>query len=203
SQDSNSAGQLSKDIGNLHKNLDKFCGLKKGIKINESEVKKLLRKFGCSIAGSKIHNSKNLISGVLERHVIETIIEKTQNYFNNDKGNKQDDEQDDEKQQSLEVKMVKTTEQLSKLTDSISKYRTGDEEVSKATSTKLRQQIYGVLGNRGFSNIAVGKEDKKHPLIATLQKDILDLMNCYRTITNPEKLSEIESIIDEIVRQVV
>ncbi|CAJ0827333.1 21422_t:CDS:2 [Entrophospora sp. SA101] len=203
SQDSNSAGQLSKDIGNLHKNLDKFCGLKKGIKINESEVKKLLRKFGCSIAGSKIHNSKNLISGVLERHVIETIIEKTQNYFNNDKGNKQDDEQDDEKQQSLEVKMVKTTEQLSKLTDSISKYRTGDEEVSKATSTKLRQQIYGVLGNRGFSNIAVGKEDKKHPLIATLQKDILDLMNCYRTITNPEKLSENEEMIDKIVRQVV
>nr|CAG8618268.1 7401_t:CDS:2 [Entrophospora candida] len=202
SQDSNSAGQLSKDIGNLHKNLDKFCGLKKGIKINESEVKELLRKFGCSIAGSKIHNSKNLISGVLERHVIETIIEKTQNYFNNDKGNKQDDEQDDEKQQSLEAKIVKTTEQLSKLTDSISTYRTGDEEVSKATSTKLRQQIYGVLGNRGFSNIAVGK-DKKHPLIATLQEDILDLMNRYRTIKNPEKLSEIESIIDEIVRQAV
>nr|CAG8460612.1 7376_t:CDS:10 [Entrophospora candida] len=51
-------------------------------------------------------------------------------------------------------------------------------ETSKATSTKLRQQIYGVLGNRGFSNIVVGK-DKKHPLITTLQKDILDLMNCY------------------------
>ncbi|CAJ0827338.1 21424_t:CDS:2 [Entrophospora sp. SA101] len=107
-QDSNSLGQLSKDIRNLHQNLDKFCGLKKEL---------------------------TLMSW------------------------------------------------------------------NKATSTKLRQQIYGVLGNRGFSNIAVGKEDKKHPLIATLQKDILDLMNCYRTITNPEKLSEIESIIDEIVRQ--
>ncbi|CAJ0756337.1 2848_t:CDS:2, partial [Entrophospora sp. SA101] len=104
-QDSNSLGQLSKDIRNLHQNLDKFCGLKKEL---------------------------TLMSW------------------------------------------------------------------NKATSTKLRQQIYGVLGNRGFSNIAVGKEDKKHPLIATLQKDILDLMNCYRTITNPEKLSEIESIIDEI-----
>ncbi|CAJ0827325.1 21419_t:CDS:10 [Entrophospora sp. SA101] len=59
---------------------------------------------------------------------------------------------------------------------------------SKATSTKLRQQIYGVLGNRGFSNIVVGK-DKKHPLITTLQKDILDLMNCYRTITNPNNVA--------------
>ncbi|CAJ0909912.1 9590_t:CDS:10, partial [Entrophospora sp. SA101] len=93
-QDSNSLGQLSKDIRNLHQNLDKFCGLKKEL----------------------------------------TLM------------------------------------------------------TSKATSTKLRQQIYGVLGNRGFSNIVVGK-DKKHPLITTLQKDILDLMNCYRTITNPNNVA--------------
>ncbi|CAJ0827328.1 21420_t:CDS:2 [Entrophospora sp. SA101] len=38
-------------------------------------------------------------------------------------------------------------------------------------------------------------EDKKHPLIATSQKDILDLVNRYYTIINPE----IESMIDEIV----
>ncbi|CAH1768315.1 15657_t:CDS:2, partial [Entrophospora sp. SA101] len=94
-QDSNSLGQLSKDIRNLHQNLDKFCGLKKEL---------------------------TLMSW------------------------------------------------------------------NKATSTKLRQQIYGVLGNRGFSNIVVGK-DKKHPLITTLQKDILDLMNCYRTITNPNNVA--------------
>ncbi|CAH1760053.1 890_t:CDS:1 [Entrophospora sp. SA101] len=231
SQDSNSAGQLSKDIRNLHKNLDKFCGLKKGIEINESEVKELLKKFGCSIT-DKIRNSKNVISGALERHVIEYIIEKTKNYLEkNDNDDKNDDgkynkkdaekhkENDDKKcnknnsekdyktqqqsLESLEVEIVETTEQLLKLTHSISINRAGTEEVSKATSTKLRQQIYGVLGNRGFSNIIVDKENKKHPLIAVLQKDILNLMNRYRTIKNPEKLSEIESIIDEIVRQVV
>nr|CAG8620854.1 9997_t:CDS:1 [Entrophospora candida] len=206
-QDPNYADQLSKDIYNLHINLERLCSMRR-VEINESEVKELLRKFGCSITGN-IKMAKHLITGALERLVIETIIKKTNDYFEleeNDKYGKQDDDKhDDEKQlQTLEMKVVKTTEQLLKLTDSISINRTGIDEVSKAASTKLRQQIYGsVLGNRGFSDIAIGKENKKHPLIATLQKDILDLMNRYRTIRNPEKLSKIESLNDEIVRQIV
>nr|CAG8645047.1 1713_t:CDS:2 [Entrophospora candida] len=176
-QDPNYADQLLKDIYNLHINLERLCSMRR-VEINESEVKELLRKFGCSITGN-IKMAKHLITGALERLVIETIIKKTNDYFEleeNDKYGKQDDDKhDDEKQlQTLEMKVVKTTEQL-----------------------------LNVLGNRGFSNIAISKENKKHPLIATLQKDILDLMNYYRTIRNLEKLSKIESLNDEIVRQIV
>ena len=194
SQDSDSAGQLSDDIRTLHNNLEKFCGLKRGGEVKEPEVKKLLEKFGCSITGKINKDHKNLISGLLERYVIETIIEKAKEYFcvqKNDKDNKNDEEQpkgnddkklkendektektqvdndkpskgndgekqngndgeqdDEKKQQSLEVNIVNTTERLLKMIDSISTSRVGNDEVSKAASTKLRQQIYGVLGNR-------------------------------------------------------
>nr|CAG8435556.1 14299_t:CDS:1 [Entrophospora candida] len=205
SQDPNSAGQLSKDIHDLHNNLVKFCGLRKAdADVNISTVKELLRKFGCSLTVSnKISTTdKILISGALERHVIEMIIEKTKNYLK--KVNEKDAKQDDEnRQQSLEAKIVNTTEQLLELTNLIPTYRAGTDEVTKATSTKLRQQIYGVLGNRGFSNM-VADGGKRHPLIVGLQKNILKSMDDYRTIKNPEeKLPEIKKLIDMIIRQVI
>ncbi|CAG8557085.1 929_t:CDS:2, partial [Cetraspora pellucida] len=193
-KDSDSAGQLSKDILDLHNILDKFCGLKKVAIINEPEINKLLQQNGCSISGG-VKKNKNLISGLLERIVIETIIKKSNEYLESQEHDK-DIEWGDP---NLEMKIVYTTEQLLNLTKSIPEYRTGTDAVSKAISTKLRQQVYGVLGNRGFSNIG----DKEHPLIVKLRSEINDLMNRYRTITNEEKLSENEAIIDTIIRQVI
>lgn len=207
-QDSDTASQLSKDIGNLHLNLEKFCGLKKGIDINDQkEIEELLKKYGCSIKGT-IKENKILISGALERYIIEIIIEKANEYFNheeNDKDNKEVNEQDDKKQQqSLEAKIVKTTEQLLKMINSFSTIRAGNDKVSKSTSTKLRQQIYGILGNRGFSNTVLDESDgKEHQFVEELRKEILDFMNRYRKIKDQEKLAEHEKIINDIIRQVV
>ena len=131
-----------------------------------------------------------MVSGAFERNVIETIIEKTEEYFNNEEKNKnkkdgKDEENDknekdgkveendknekdgkveendkngkdgkvEEKgdknqQQNLEAKIVDTTEKLLEMTKLFSAIRTGTDEVSKATPTKLRQQIYGALGHR-------------------------------------------------------
>src|SRR5207249_10858840 len=116
--------------------------------------------------------NKNRISSLLERHVIETIIDKTKEYLDL-QGHVKSDEQ-----QNLEAKIDKAAGQLLKLTDSISTNRAGYDEFSKAASTKLRQQIYGVLGNRGFSHNK--GDDKEHPFIVKLQKEIVELMNCYR-----------------------
>nr|CAG8530068.1 4877_t:CDS:2 [Entrophospora candida] len=125
SQDPNSAGQLSKDIHDLHNNLVKFCGLRKAdADVNISTVKELLKKFGCSLTVSnKISTTdKILISGALERHVIEMIIEKTKNYLK--KVNEKDVKQDDEnRQQSLEAKIVNTTEQLLKVQEPVADYK--------------------------------------------------------------------------------
>ncbi|CAI2164475.1 8384_t:CDS:2 [Funneliformis geosporum] len=204
SQDSNSAVQLSEDIRALHSNLEKFCGLKRGVDLKEPEVKELLEKFGCSFTG-KLRNNKPLISGLLERLVIETVIEMANKYFDNQTNDIDIKKVEDNasQQQNLEMNIINVTEQLLKLTDSISTNRAGDETVSKATSTKIRQQIYAILGNRGFSNIISDKGDKEHPLIVNLRKAIIDLMNRYRTIKNKDKLTENEKLIDEIVRHVV
>ncbi|CAG8666177.1 6764_t:CDS:1, partial [Scutellospora calospora] len=194
-QDSDNPGQLKKDINDLHNDLDKFCGLKRGADINEPEVIELSKKYGCFIFGD-IKSNKNLISGLLERQVIETIIKRSNEYLNLQE-NIIDGENGD---QSLEMKLIKTTEQLLRLTESIPEYRSGTDAVSVAISKKLRQQIYGVLGNRGFSNM---KGDKEHPLIVKLESEISELMDSYRTITKPEKLLEYKAMIKPIIRQVI
>ncbi|RGB43674.1 hypothetical protein C1646_800241 [Rhizophagus diaphanus] len=207
-QDSDTTSQLSKDIGNLHLNLEKFCGLKKGIEINDQkEIEELLKKYECSIKGT-IKENKILISGVLERYIIEIIIDKANEYFNheeNDKDNKEVDEQSDKRQQqNLEAKIVKTTKQLLEMINLFSTIRTGNDKISKSTPTKLRQQIFGILGNRGFSNTVLDESDgKEHPFVEKLRKEILDLMNRYRKIKDQEKLAEHEKLINDIIRQVV
>ncbi|PKY39138.1 hypothetical protein RhiirA4_452291 [Rhizophagus irregularis] len=208
-QDSDTASKLSKDIGNLHHNLEKFCELKKGIEIinDQKEIDNFLKNYDCSIKGA-IKENKNLISGALERCIIEIIIKKAEEYFNheeNDKNNKEVDEQGDKRQQqNLEAKIVKTTDLLLEMINSFSTIRTGNDKISKSTSTKLRQQIYGILGNRGFSNTVLDESDgKEHPFVEKLRKEILDLMNRYRKIKDQEKLAEHEKIINDIIRQVV
>src|SRR5206468_4028023 len=116
-------------------------------------------------------------------HVIETIIEKTKEYLDL-QGHVKSDEQ-----QNLEAKIDKTTKQLLKLTDLISTTRTGSDEISKATSTKLRQQIYGVLGNRGFSNIK-GDDEKRKSINLKMKKKNVKINNRYRKFKKEKKKSE-------------
>ncbi|CAG8730438.1 34050_t:CDS:2, partial [Gigaspora margarita] len=193
-QDSDSAGQLSKDISDLHNKLEKFCGLKKFADINEPEINKLLKIYDYSISGNMKAN-KNLISGLLERYVIETIIYRSNKYLEC-----QDHDRDiDQDDQNLEKKIINATKKLLSLTKSISEYRSGTDAVSKTISTKLRQQIYGLLGNRGFSN----KGNKEHHLIIKLRTEINNTMNSFRTIQKKEKLEENEAMTTDIIRQVI
>ncbi|CAG8670645.1 8483_t:CDS:1, partial [Scutellospora calospora] len=135
----------------------------------------------------------------------EQYSEDSEQYYEDSEQYNEDSEQynEDSKQhkENLEMKIVSMTDQLLILTELISKYRSGTDVVSKAISTKLRQQIYGVLGNRGFSNMG----DKEHPLIVTLRSEITSLMNRYRKITSNEKLLALEdkTLINTIIRQVI
>ncbi|CAG8503318.1 26453_t:CDS:2 [Dentiscutata erythropus] len=139
-QDSDSADQLSKDIHTLHNRLDKFCGLKRGVEIKESEVKELLERYDCQLIG-EIRNNKNLISGLLERHVIETIINKSNKYF---KENNEDDEQDND--QRLEAKIVNTTKQLLELINVVPENHTGTDEEHQLI-VKLQTEIAKLMNH--------------------------------------------------------
>ncbi|CAG8780946.1 9749_t:CDS:1, partial [Gigaspora margarita] len=193
-QDSDSAGQLSQDISDLHNKLENFCGLRKFADINEPAIRSLFKAYGYSISGNMKAN-KNLISGLLERYVIETIIDRSNKYLECQDHDRVIDQDD----QNLEMEIINTTKKLLSLTKSISEYRSGTDAVSKAISTKLRQQIYGLLGNRGFSN----KGNKEHHLIIKLSTEINGIMNYCRTISNKAKLSENEAMTNDIIRQVI
>ncbi|CAB5110117.1 unnamed protein product [Rhizophagus irregularis] len=206
-QDSNSTSQLSNDIRVLHEKLVSFCNVKREVIIHIWELKELMKKYDC-LPTNEI--SKNLISGVLERAVIETIIEKTEAYFNLTNSNATGkpsglEKENNEKQQPyLEAEIFNTTDKLLQMTDLFTKIRVGTDRVSEAIPTKLRQQVYAILGNRGFSQTFEDKSNsKEHPFIVKLRDDILDLMNRYRKFKDQERLKKSTEDINEIIREVI
>ncbi|PKC57607.1 hypothetical protein RhiirA1_428356 [Rhizophagus irregularis] len=90
------------------------------------------------------------------------------------------------------------------MTDLFTKIRVGTDRVSEAIPTKLRQQVYAILGNRGFSQTFEDKSNsKEHPFIVKLRDDILDLMNRYRKFKDQERLKKSTEDINEIIREVI
>jgi hypothetical protein len=216
-QDSNSTNQLSDDIRKLHEKLVRFCNVKREVDINRQELKELMKEYDCLPTNEM---SKNLISRVLERAVVETIIEKTEEHFNYKK-QRQDLNATDNQQsnlnvelkaeninttdnEKLEAKILNTTDKLLKLTESFTKIRVGTDRVSEAIPTKLRQQVYTILGNRGFSKTFENENNsKEHPFIVKLRDDILNLMNRYREFKNPERLEKSTEEINKIIREII
>ncbi|GET51939.1 hypothetical protein GLOIN_2v1702277 [Rhizophagus irregularis DAOM 181602=DAOM 197198] len=208
-QDSNSTSQLSDDIRKLHEKLVSFCNVKREVKINNRELKELMKKYDC-LPTNEI--SKNLISGVLERAVIETIIEKTEAYFNLTKNSNATDKQqldleaenNENQQPYLEAEIFNTTDKLLTMTELFTKIRVGTDRVSEAIPTKLRQQVYAILGNRGFSQTFKDVNDsKEHQFIVKLRDYISNLMNRYREFKNPERLKKSTEEINKIIREVI
>jgi len=110
-----------------------------------------------------------LIQGALQRKVIEIIIELTDNYLS--KNFKL------ENRYMLEVESVHSVVDLLNTMERFSKLRVGADNVTKAAPTKLRQQIYAVLRNRGFSDVIDENSVKRHQLIENIREEIKKEMN--------------------------
>ncbi|CAG8444343.1 14804_t:CDS:1 [Dentiscutata erythropus] len=188
--DSNNIGQLSSEIKKLRHDLEFFCTLRNA-SITESYMKNLLKKYNCSaeILGKKYN--KNLLEGLLQRYIIEITISKAKEYLNIDEWNKE---------ACLEAKIKSVTNRLQEYTIALSTQRFGTDKVSPAIPTKLRQMVYTLLSNRGFSK---NKDEREHPVIERLTKEILNIMNSCRKINDPVKNKEIESMTTKIVRQII
>ncbi|PKY57169.1 hypothetical protein RhiirA4_411557, partial [Rhizophagus irregularis] len=90
------------------------------------------------------------------------------------------------------------------MTDLFTKIRVGTDRVSGAIPTKLRQQVYAILGNRGFSQTFEDENNsKEHPFIVKLRDDILNLMNSYREVKNQDRLKQSTEEINKIIREVI
>ncbi|CAG8565179.1 9925_t:CDS:2 [Ambispora gerdemannii] len=197
-------GQPVNDINGLKQNLESFCSLRR-TDVNEDETKKLL---------NKEELNKPLIEGVLQQHIIKTVIQEANEQLKTE-GNQEANEQlkpeenqrvneqlktEGKDMQYLEANLVSTINKLLEYMDDFSKYRVGTDEIIDATPTKLRQLVYAILGNRGF---AIPDKEGEHPFIAQLRKKIVEEVNRYRTVKKPERKNQIESMAIGIIRQII
>ncbi|RGB23994.1 hypothetical protein C1646_773705 [Rhizophagus diaphanus] len=95
-----------------------------------------------------------------------------------------------------EADIVKNETLLSELLAHTSKCRAGDDEITCIGTTKLRQQIYSILSNRGFANVIDNEgENDEHSFINSLNK----VMNQLRTINDNEKTIITENLAATII----
>jgi hypothetical protein len=153
------------------------------------EVKKLLILYKCSTKITSQKDDRLLIQAVLHRHVIETIFSYASHYF--------------EQTGKHEADIVKNETLLSEILAHTSKYRAGDDEITRIGPTKLRQQIYSILSNRGFANVIDNKGEHEHPFISSRKEELNKIMNQLRTIKDNGKKINSENLAATIIREVV
>ncbi|CAG8681873.1 16538_t:CDS:2 [Acaulospora morrowiae] len=101
-----------------------------------------------------------------------------------------------EQNNNLEVEITTTMTSLCDLVSQLTESRQGSDDVSRATPIKIRQQIYAVLGTRGFCKDG-------HPFIEQLSSAILEKIGQYRQLKSEERQSEVKKNTIEIVRDIV
>ncbi|CAG8629857.1 9300_t:CDS:1, partial [Dentiscutata heterogama] len=193
--DCNNSVQLKEDITYLQKNIKDFCIVKPGIDINETEAKNLLQQYGCTKFTDE-ENFKSLLKAALQRCVLETILKLTHEYFQLTKN-----EGENINERLLETCIVFEANNLINKMKNFANFREGDDDVTKALPVKLRQQIYAVLGNRGFSKIL--SEDAEHPFINDIQQQLIEKMNSFRTVNDSGKATKLNSMVANIIRDVI
>ncbi|CAG8438755.1 7343_t:CDS:2 [Dentiscutata heterogama] len=196
--DPNHSGQLIKEIDHLKHELSTFTSVKGSkiskIKIHTQAVNELFKKYKCSIT-SDDPQMKLILGAVLQRHIFEFIRQEISNYFEDQHGNSFY-ENTNLPNDLLEVEIIKKTKDLISLTHRFSEVNRGNDEYTRILPIKIRQQIYAALSNRGFTN-------QDHPLIQKIAKDLLELMDKYRTIESKEKNIQLQSKAKDIVYKIM
>ncbi|CAG8745341.1 10321_t:CDS:2 [Gigaspora margarita] len=219
--DSNNIGQLLNDIKQLKKDLESFCTLGKS-QYNIASIEKLLKKYNC-LGKVKFPEDLNLVEGLFQRYIVETIIKKAENYLKLEGTNKAAKRIVKDKLldtinlslindlasrfsnvEHLEVKINYSITQLQDYTDLLLKNSIETDKVSSAIPIMLRQLVYALLSDRGFSQIndKDKNEQYEHPFILSLADEIKKEMNDIRKI-NKETRRKIESKTTEIVRKII
>ncbi|CAI2172468.1 1055_t:CDS:2 [Funneliformis geosporum] len=192
----NNSVNLKKDILSLQDSLEDYVTNCKGdIELDIPKIQALLKKYGSQTVVTK--DQKPLIKAVLQRYVIEQILD----YANSFIGNPGIHE---EMLYGIETTLLFSTEQLLEVMTDLADRRVGDDDTIKLLNIKLRQQIFGALGNRGFNDmINVDKKIQRHEFI-TYFKDVLNNeIGKYRKIIDPFQKKEVEDMAADIIQKLV
>ncbi|KAF0513794.1 hypothetical protein F8M41_017748 [Gigaspora margarita] len=194
--DPNNSTALTRDIVSLQDDINLYARVKKGVTLNLEAAKNFLPRYGCSLENTANEDSeeKILIKGLLQRILIENVIEMMDRYLKNSNSQLSPEG-------NRELDLIDTTGKMIRLLSEFEKHRDGVDEVTQVAPIKLRQQIYAVLGDRGFANIK--GEQKEHPFIAELSRYIDYTMSRFRTFKDEEKKQENDKLLPSIIREII
>ncbi|GET02603.1 hypothetical protein GLOIN_2v1883388 [Rhizophagus clarus] len=184
---------LNNDISELNKNLKKYItDLDRDVIVNMEGVRKLLLLYKCQTRITSQKDDLLLIQAVLQRHVIETIFSDATKYFQNTGQSGQD---------YLESDIINKASLLSTSLANASKYRTGNDEITRVASTKFRKQICLILDNCGFTDVK-SNTICEHPFITFCKEKLNNIMNDLRIIKDQEKIA-VENLAATIIREII
>ncbi|GBC01486.1 hypothetical protein RclHR1_04200004 [Rhizophagus clarus] len=194
--DKNNSVRLNEDIERLQDNLEDYVtNLRSKTKIHYKKLNKLFAQYHCKLEMKPRIKDPTLIKALLQRHVIEFIYNNTAEYF---------DVNNIDEPQSLESEITFKVNELISLTDKFAKTRFESSKVTSAVPIKIRQQIFSVLSNHGFSDIINdGQVKSEHKLISQIKKQLNQEINSYREITDNKKKKKCEELAVIIIREVI
>ncbi|CAJ0916524.1 20204_t:CDS:2 [Entrophospora sp. SA101] len=194
----NNSVQLSTDIASLQDRLEKYVTALKGsfIEIDNDKIQELYGKYNLDIHQHK--NNKILMKSVLQRHILEKILEYIDNYLDIT----EDDDTNNPNNQEKYI-MNHTNELIFLLDKFYNNHFEQDNNVIKAIPTKIRQQVYGILGEFGFSETCENnKKQYMHPFISSTALELNQLMAGYRYIKNDTKRKNVENMAENLIKDV-
>ncbi|CAG8542910.1 6196_t:CDS:2 [Funneliformis caledonium] len=186
-EDSNNLVQLTKVITEIVNSLTEVTTVKgRDITIDDDAANELFQKYNCStrisvkthavFANIKKDSPKRSSSLIVPKSYPQPVVIDQNN--------------------NLEAEIYLSMTQLVGLVNHLAEARTGTDDITKITPIKIRQQIYAVLGTRGFCK-------NNHPFIDQLTTKILDTLSRYRQIKNEERLADLKEHTIKLIREIV
>ncbi|CAJ0872924.1 9798_t:CDS:2 [Entrophospora sp. SA101] len=196
-EDNNNSVQLSADINSLQDKLERYVTTLKGsIQIDNNKIQELYGKYNLN---NQNINDKILMKSVLQRHVLEKILEYIDNYLEI----KDDDEPSIPNNQEKYI-MNHTNELIFLLDKFYNNHFEQDNNVIKAIPTKIRQQVYGILGEFGFSETYENKiKQYTHPFISSTALELNQFMAGYRYIKDDTKRKNVENMAENLIKDII
>src|SRR3954454_22983351 len=181
--------KFKQDILDLQKILEKYVtNLKPNMDIDIEKIQSLAQKYGCLNEVTTKNSDKPFIKALLQRKVLDDILDLFQGL------SKYKDEV------ALEFDIELKTKELLSLIEKFSITRVGTDKVVNVAAIKVRQQVYGILGTRGFSDIIGSEGNHVHDFITSVSNNLNDMINQYRRIKDLIKKEEVEALAPKLIQ---
>nr|CAG8464433.1 10041_t:CDS:2 [Entrophospora candida] len=186
----NSSVQLTNDLITLHEKIEKYVTTLKGaVVINNEKIIELFKRYNLKIKKHTIKD-KILMKSVLQRYVLEKVLEYVDEYLNNVSNNHPCNQ---------EKQIMNHTDKLLNLLDEFHDNHLIKDNKKRnnkfTTTTKIRGQIYGLLGEYAFSEIRDENDNSIQKLNA--------LMAEYRQINDANKKNYTENMAENLIKEIV